>query len=120
QSGQLCGARNRNDPRLFSKQPGECDLRRAAFTWVTWVTWGLLLPSTEHLGMLKTTEQLRRKSFTVRPSRGVAQPGRAPGSGPGGRRFKSSRPDQFFQALEAHFWISVYSAVVNFVASQSH
>src|SRR2546423_12576026 len=26
-------------------------------------------------------------------SRGVAQPGRAPGSGPGGRRFKSSRPD---------------------------
>jgi hypothetical protein len=29
------------------------------------------------------------------PCRGVAQPGRAPGSGPGGRRFKSSRPDQF-------------------------
>ena len=28
--------------------------------------------------------------------RGVAQPGRAPGSGPGGRRFKSSLPDQFF------------------------
>ena len=27
--------------------------------------------------------------------RGVAQPGRAPGSGPGGRRFKSSLPDQF-------------------------
>jgi hypothetical protein len=26
--------------------------------------------------------------------RGVAQPGSAPGSGPGGRRFKSSRPDQ--------------------------
>jgi hypothetical protein len=26
--------------------------------------------------------------------RGVAQPGRAPGSGPGGRRFKSSLPDQ--------------------------
>ena len=30
----------------------------------------------------------------IRPCRGVAQPGRAPGSGPGGRRFKSSRPDQ--------------------------
>jgi hypothetical protein len=30
------------------------------------------------------------------PRRGVAQPGRAPGSGPGGRRFKSSLPDQFF------------------------
>ena len=28
-------------------------------------------------------------------SRGVAQPGRAPGSGPGGRRFKSSLPDQY-------------------------
>src|SRR5947209_6392730 len=28
--------------------------------------------------------------------RGVAQPGRAPGSGPGGRRFKSSLPDQRF------------------------
>src|SRR5713101_8135684 len=51
----------------------------------------------------------------VRSCRGVAQPGRAPGSGPGGRRFKSSLPDQFFQALEAPFWISVYSAVVDFV-----
>src|SRR5262249_24705526 len=31
-----------------------------------------------------------------RPRRGVAQPGRAPGSGPGGRRFKSSLPDHSF------------------------
>src|SRR5690348_11921473 len=31
--------------------------------------------------------------------RGVAQPGRAPGSGPGGRRFKSSLPDHYFQQL---------------------
>ena len=31
--------------------------------------------------------------------RGVAQPGRAPGSGPGGRRFESSLPDQFLQSL---------------------
>src|SRR5216684_7992887 len=31
----------------------------------------------------------------VRSCRGVAQPGRAPGSGPGGRRFKSSLPDHF-------------------------
>src|SRR5260370_31221209 len=30
------------------------------------------------------------------------------GSGPGGRRFKSSLPDQSFQALERHFWFSVY------------
>ena len=33
-------------------------------------------------------------SSCVAVSRGVAQPGRAPGSGPGGRRFKSSLPDQ--------------------------
>jgi hypothetical protein len=38
----------------------------------------------------------------------VAQPGRAPGSGPGGRRFKSSLPDQFFQTLKQRFWFSVY------------
>src|SRR6266852_9519953 len=56
----------------------------------------------------------------VRSCRGVAQPGRAPGSGPGGRRFKSSLPDQFFQALKVRFWISVYNAVVNFVDGQSH
>src|ERR1035437_5779262 len=31
--------------------------------------------------------------------RGVAQPGRAPGSGPGGRRFKSSLPDHIIQAF---------------------
>jgi hypothetical protein len=31
--------------------------------------------------------------------RGVAQPGRAPGSGPGGRRFKSSLPDHSFQGF---------------------
>src|SRR6266536_1879279 len=37
---------------------------------------------------------LRPRDPVVR--RGVAQPGRAPGSGPGGRRFKSSLPDQFF------------------------
>src|SRR5579859_1052708 len=35
--------------------------------------------------------------------RGVAQPGRAPGSGPGGRRFKSSLPDQFFLFNEINF-----------------
>jgi hypothetical protein len=33
--------------------------------------------------------------------RGVAQPGRAPGSGPGGRRFKSSLPDHLFSARYA-------------------
>src|SRR5580692_4469730 len=45
-------------------------------------------------------------AFLPRPcnSRGVAQPGRAPGSGPGGRRFKSSLPDHYFQGLKPHFW----------------
>src|SRR5664279_6069216 len=33
-----------------------------------------------------------------RSSRGVAQPGSAPALGAGGRWFKSSRPDQSFQA----------------------
>jgi hypothetical protein len=33
--------------------------------------------------------------------RGVAQPGRAPGSGPGGRRFKSSLPDHLFSVRYA-------------------
>ena len=34
--------------------------------------------------------------------RGVAQPGRAPGSGPGGRRFKSSLPDHLVSATYSH------------------
>src|SRR5262249_14342250 len=37
-------------------------------------------------------------------SRGVAQPGRAPGSGPGGRRFKSSLPDHYY--LNRLRWIA--------------
>src|ERR1700754_4079881 len=48
-------------------------------------------------------------------SRGVAQPGRAPGSGPGGRRFKSSLPDQSSQVIKVNFWICVYSRVVDSV-----
>ena len=38
------------------------------------------------------------------PGRGVAQPGSAPGSGPGGRRFKSSRPDHSFQEVISDSW----------------
>ena len=45
----------------------------------------------------------------------MAQPGRAPGSGPGGRRFKSSLPDQSFQRLKLYFWFSVYIDGVDFV-----
>ena len=47
--------------------------------------------------------------------RGVAQPGRAPGSGPGGRRFKSSLPDHYFQADTNLFRSSVYTDVDDFV-----
>src|SRR3954452_15718262 len=39
-------------------------------------------------------ECVQRTYSLLQISRGVAQPGRAPGSGPGGRRFKSSLPDQ--------------------------
>ena len=42
------------------------------------------------------------------------------GSGPGGRRFKSSLPDQSFQAHKQRFWFFVYTAVVDFVDGQSH
>ncbi len=47
-------------------------------------------------GILKCAEV--PPNFLLHPVsyRGVAQPGRAPGSGPGGRRFKSSLPDQSF------------------------
>jgi hypothetical protein len=41
----------------------------------------------------------------------VAQPGRAPGSGPGGRRFKSSLPDQFFSIFDSKGYELVESQV---------
>ena len=37
----------------------------------------------------------RRSKFQAQKCRGVAQPGRASGSGPEGRWFESSRPDHF-------------------------
>lgn len=40
-----------------------------------------------------------RKSILLQ--RGVAQPGSAPGLGPGGRRFESCRPDAFI-LIEGH------------------
>src|SRR5204862_2029412 len=46
------------------------------------------------------------------PSRGVAQPGRAPGSGPGGRRFKSSLPDHLL------LWVDVLGLAR--LSSQKH
>jgi hypothetical protein len=63
-----------------------------------------------NVGAHRDVEVCARSSRCCRPQhrRGVAQPGRAPGSGPGGRRFKSSLPDQSFQALKLNFWFSVY------------
>jgi hypothetical protein len=49
------------------------------------------------------------------PFSGDFSKGRKSGSGPGGRRFKSSLPDQFFQARKLHFWFSVYSDGVEIV-----
>ncbi len=34
-----------------------------------------------------------------------------PSSGPGGRRFKSSLPDQSFLAVKQHIWFFVYSGI---------
>jgi hypothetical protein len=51
-----------------------------------------------------------------RPCRGVAQPGRAPGSGPGGRRFKSSRPDQFPSSTNSRIYCE---ATVGIASRQS-
>jgi hypothetical protein len=41
-----------------------------------------------------------------------------PVSGPGGRWFKSIRPDQFFQALTRDFWFFVYSTADDFVVDR--
>jgi hypothetical protein len=51
--------------------------------------------------------------------RGVAQPGRAPGSGPGGRRFKSSLPDHLFQSLTVDFWSAALSSVGGIEAAKA-
>ena len=41
------------------------------------------------------------------------------GSGPGGRRFKSSRPDHSFQEVISNSWFFVYSTVDDFVDKRS-
>ncbi len=51
--------------------------------------------------------------------RGVAQPGRAPGSGPGGRRFKSSLPDHLFQSDTNNFWFAALSGVGDFEVAKA-
>jgi len=49
---------------------------------------------------------------TARCHSGIFRP---PNSGPGGRRFKSSLPDQLIQQFERYFWFCRYIAVVDFV-----
>src|SRR5207248_11310468 len=73
-------------------------------------------PESHSCHLLYSNEQNRR-IFRDSPSarRGVAQPGSAPGSGPGGRRFKSSRPDHSFQEVTSDSWLFSYIAVDNFV-----
>src|SRR5438046_1439876 len=57
----------------------------------------LLIAYTVIMNSLANSYRATAFKRRVQPThRGVAQPGRAPGSGPGGRRFKSSLPDQFF------------------------
>src|SRR5712692_5396061 len=45
----------------------------------------------------------------------TSQQGLESGSGPGGRRFKSSRPDHSFHLLSSAAWFFVYSGVDNLV-----
>ena len=67
--------------------------------------------------ILKMTESERGLRDSV-SSRGVAQPGRAPGSGPGGRRFKSSLPDQSKSVLS--FGTGYISSSTFEATSESH
>ena len=70
----------------FPDRAGGCmESRRAV--WLLWRSCATLRDS------------LGRRHRPRAPGRGVAQPGSAPGSGPGGRRFKSSRPDHSFQGV---------------------
>src|SRR5271165_1283214 len=47
----------------------------------------------------KTRQAAPQRYAPATHVRGVAQPGRAPGSGPGGRRFKSSLPDHSLESI---------------------
>jgi hypothetical protein len=59
------------------------------------VTYRVRLPF-DPLARIIHVGKMPSKVLILLQSRGVAQPGRAPGSGPGGRRFKSSLPDHLF------------------------
>ena len=52
----------------------------------------------------------RRTKFQAQKCRGVAQPGRASGSGPEGRWFESSHPDHFTQVYSGHMGGSLFRA----------
>jgi hypothetical protein len=78
----------------------------------------------EVVGASRSTESQNpltggRSSFNDKHLRSTefnrVQPLLESGSGPGGRRFKSSLPDQSFQILKLHFWVSIYIDGVDFV-----
>src|SRR5437660_12448891 len=73
-------------------------------------------PSRTHRGCYN--QLIALGAFPILPapirSRGVAQPGRAPGSGPGGRRFKSSLPDHLLQVSVPETWVTERSGDIGY------
>ena len=62
--------------------------------------------------MRGSARDLSARKHSFQPQvRGVAQPGRAPGSGPGGRRFESSLPDHYFSHILKDLCISLRANV---------
>ena len=85
-------AETARSPPASARAPHVRPAIRAIFRWRSRIRWYALVRRLQpiKLGMAQTR-------ITVACVRGVAQPGRAPGSGPGGRWFESTRPDQIFQ-----------------------
>ena len=69
--------------------------------------------------MLYCLSSSRHVVPVVAVRRGVAQPGRAPGSGPGGRRFKSSLPDHIFLSLSQSFTLTLLLRFLGLVSVHS-
>jgi hypothetical protein len=88
--------------RLSLRKPHEVHQRHQTSQGIRVCSGDLLIHSVVvrgHLGRAQPgTFQLVNIPFQPQV-RGVAQPGRAPGSGPGGRRFESSLPDHSFSYI---------------------
>ena len=57
----------------------------------------------------------QNRNISLRSKRGVAQPGSAPGLGPGGRRFESCRPDKKRHITMCLFFLFYYYPVNFFI-----